>query len=122
VTAETKETTLNGEATAVPSSSHCSTRSAKREHNPARHKLPKVLRDLPWRTMDANRMWCDCDRILAAVPVCDRSSDPNGAWHYEMAIVTVRCDEGYFATEVEGSPWGWEIDDIDFYVLLTGSA
>ena len=54
--------------------------------------------------------------ILAAVAVC-HDGDRNG-WRYEFAVVQVRCDEHYFNLEVEGEYWGWEIDDIDFFVPI----
>ena len=40
------------------------------------------------------------------------------SWRYEMAVVTVCCDEHYFMVEVDGEPWGWEIYDVDFYLVL----
>jgi hypothetical protein len=32
----------------------------------------------------------------------------------------MRCDEEYFAMEADGGPWGWELEDVDFGVRLSG--
>jgi len=57
--------------------------------------------------------------LLAAVPVCKRSDDPCGDWHYEFDVIRVCCDEDHFSIEtMAGDPWGWEIDDADFYVYV----
>ena len=93
------------------------------DHQPDRSKLPKVLQSLPWLEYKQSDEFCDGMQLLCAVPVCIRDGHRSlrlnaDTWRYEMAVVTVRCDEHYFMVEVDGEPWGWEIYDVDFYLVL----
>lgn len=55
------------------------------------------------------------DQYLVAV-----HCGPNGGpYRWEYAVVRVDCDEGRFALNVDGEPWGWEWDDVEFYARLS---
>lgn len=98
--------------------------SAKtQEHKPDPSRLPACV--IGWQPMDLKRLWNDCTQLLVAVPVASRipkspkrSADDD--WYYEFSVVVIRCDEGYFEIETtEGDAWGWELESIDFYVILS---
>ncbi|MHC4371266.1 MAG: hypothetical protein ACYSW8_26940 [Planctomycetota bacterium] len=92
-------------------------------HTPDPSKLPKVLASLPWEQMTEEHLeqgWYDMDEYLVAVPVLGhRSGHRPGDWGYELSVVTVRCDEDYFAVLIEGDSWGWDMSDVDYFVRLT---
>lgn len=84
------------------------------EHVPDASRLPSCVTG--WKEVDPTRLWEDGTQILVAVPVCSRRDD---SWYYELEVVVIRCDEGYFDLETNaGDAWGWELGDIDFYVEL----
>ena len=58
--------------------------------------------------------------LLVAVPVCIDPGRPEGGWYYEMSVVDVSCDEHYFNVCCQGEPWGWDLDDADWFVVLSG--
>lgn len=87
------------------------------EHTPDPSKLPKSV--IGWQQVDNKRLWNDGTQILAAVPVHD-DRWPTVGWLYEFSVVVIRCDEGLFELETpDGDPWGWDLDSIDYYAILT---
>lgn len=87
-----------------------------KEHAPDSSRLATIGE---WRAMDAFT-WEDGTQFLAAVPVQSRHA--RGKWSYEYSIVTVKCDEHFFELECEGESWGWSLDDVDFFIVLSGRA
>jgi len=84
-----------------------------------REKLPSVLRNISWNLYTEGQLFYDGQCLLVAVPVCNRTTHPNGEWHYELSIVHVRCDEDYFSIRDScGDDWGWEASDIEWWVEL----
>lgn len=59
---------------------------------------------------------CDGDAFLVAVRVCD-SRDRRRQW-WELSVIGVSCDEGYFSIECDGSLWGWDWGDIDWILPI----
>lgn len=86
------------------------------EHTPDRSRLATLGE---WREMDAFT-WEDGTQFLAAVPVESRFQ--KGKWSYEYSVVTVSCDEGYFRLLCYGETWEWSLDDVDFFIVLSGKA
>ena len=40
-------------------------------------------------------------------------------WFYEYSVIVIRCDEDFFDIETaDGNDWGWDLDCVDFYVIL----
>src|SRR6056297_1948595 len=98
-------------------------RNGKR-HQPDKTKLPQALQCVVWHpitsTMDLDDMdISDGMAVLVAVPVCDDPGQPDAGWHYELSVVDVGCDEHYLSLCVQGDPWGWDLDDADWYVVLS---
>lgn len=97
------------------------TTANKTEHVPDPSRLPACVTG--WETMDPKRLWYDGTQLLVAVPV--NSKIPNAmargpGWYYEFSVIVIRVDEDYFAIETsDGNSWGWELDCIDFYVILS---
>lgn len=85
-------------------------------HTPDSSRLPKLGE---WRPMDINSPWKNGDQILVAVPTC--SAARRGEWRYEYYALTVKCDEHFFALECDNRPWNWELEDADFFTMLSGS-
>lgn len=95
-----------------------------------RDMLPKALSALAWEPMTDETEFFDGDVILAAVGVCwpkgqnlpshVRHHAPNGHdWYYELNVVHLSCDaETPLSAEVNGDAWGWELEDIDFFVRI----
>lgn len=83
-------------------------------HVPDESRLPKCV--IGWAPIKPDATYCDGEQWLMAVPVCNESA--RDGWDYELAVVTIRCDDDYFCVECEGDLWGWEIDDVDFGVRL----
>lgn len=92
------------------------------QHKPDRSRIAKALQSLDWQPLPQGDdvLWEDGSRLLSAVPICVDANKPNGEWYYECDLVTIRCDEGYFAIEANGVPWGWSLSDIDYLVVLNG--
>jgi hypothetical protein len=70
-----------------------------------------------WRPMDTKLVWEDGTQFLAAVPVGSPEK-----WDYEYSVVTVHCGEDYCDLECNGESWGWSLDDVDFFIVLSGRA
>jgi hypothetical protein len=92
------------------------------EHKPDPSRLPACV--VGWQAMDVKRLWNDSTRLIVAVPVC--SSIPGTMkmsmeeWHYEIDCVVIRCDSENFDIENNaGDSWGWGLEDVDFYVILS---
>jgi hypothetical protein len=57
----------------------------------------------------------DGDQYLVAAPVKDRFGKK---WHWAYSVITVHVDEDYFAVRCEDESWGWDWDDVSFYIKL----
>lgn len=84
-------------------------------HTPDASRLPDCVTG--WVEIKPDQVFYDGEQWLMAVPVRNRHTP--GQWHYEFSIVTMCCDEEYFAMEVEGDPWGWELESVDFGIRLS---
>ena len=103
------------------------------EHKPDIGRLPESVRQLEGKAMDPlDQSLEDGDVMLAAVPVfIDKDwnrclAGGEKGWRYELSVVQMMvaisrldaCDEHYFGIDIDGEPWGWDISDIDFFVLI----
>lgn len=91
------------------------------DHKPDRSKLPKALQGCEWKELDPTKLpdaWENGDFLLAAVAVRNSRDDSRKGWRYELSVVRIDCDAEYFRLECEGEAWGWELEDIDFYLEL----
>ena len=98
------------------------TAAKTREHKPDPSRLPACVTD--WRPMDTLRRWNDCTQLLVAVPVQSRIRNSRmravDDWFYEFSVVVIRCDEDFFdIVTADGDAWGWDLDSVDFYVILS---
>ena len=91
--------------------------------------LPKSLRCLDWQPMGPEEQFYDGDSLLVAVAVCwpkgrvgrscvKQITQNNKDWYYELSVITVSCDEHYFAVVCNDEPWGWELSDVEFFVRI----
>lgn len=88
-----------------------------RKHVPEQKRLPKCVTG--WQEMDLQRLWNDGCQLLVAVPVQNSQRQSDG-WYYEFSVVVIKCDEDSFDIETtSGDDWGWELDCIDFFVILS---
>jgi hypothetical protein len=92
------------------------------EHKPDPSRLPVCGGG--WQPMDVKRSWTDGTQLLVAVPVQSgiRNSRMRAVdhWFYEFSVIVIRCDEDYFEIETaDGDAWGWDLDSVDFYVILS---
>ena len=81
-----------------------------------RTRLPEALQSVDWKLMSEfdGWLWEDCCRLLVAVPVV-RDGD---RWCYELSVVTrTLC-----SVDMDGESWGWSMDDIEWFVVLSGAA
>lgn len=85
-------------------------------HEPDITKIPESLRTLDWKLMDPSKTWWDGQLLLVALPICDNKD--TSKWWYEFHVVTISCDEDFFKVELAGDPWGWELNDADYYVTI----
>ncbi len=85
-------------------------------HEPDITKIPESLRALDWKPMAPSTMWWDGQLLLVALPICDNKD--TSKWWYEFHVVTIECDEDYFAVKLAGEPWNWELNDADYYVVI----
>lgn len=77
-------------------------------------ELPQALRVLPWQRVTPKDVWDDGSVLLAAVPVVG----PHGKSWWEIAVVTVVCNDDHFRLEIEGEEWGWNYAAIDLVVRI----
>jgi len=92
--------------------------SSTKSHVPDLTKMPGSLRGCPWLPVQAAKEWYDGQEILAAVPICLNSSKPELGWKYEFDVVTIECDDDYFACRVNGETWEWELLDADWFLPI----
>lgn len=88
------------------------------EHMPDRWWIPTSLKTLDWKEMSIGEEWEDGTKLLVVVPVHTRGRP---GWTYEVSSITLVCDEGRFEIECESGPWGWDLEDVDYYVEITSS-
>lgn len=87
--------------------------------SPDASKLPQHIPG--WIKREDDHLFYDGMVLLCAVPVCYYGGQPERGWYYEYAVVHVACDEHYFSLATpEGDGWGWEIEDVDYYLILKG--
>ena len=84
------------------------------EHMPDSSRLPAIGH---WLPMDLERGWEDGTQLLVAVPI-----DSKPKWIYELNVVTIKCDEHFFELKCNDEPWGWTMEDVDFFIVLSGGA
>ena len=82
-------------------------------HIPDESRLPACVTG--WAPIPPDMVFQDGEQWLVAVPV---RHTPRPGWSYELSVVTICCDEHYFAVKCDGEPWGWELSDVDFGVRL----
>jgi hypothetical protein len=82
-------------------------------HTPDASRLPSCVTG--WIAMTEDQLFHDGEQWLMAVPVC---GEVPVEWHYEYAVVTVRCDDHYIGFECDENPWSWGLDSVDFGVRL----
>jgi hypothetical protein len=92
------------------------------KHKPDPSRLPVCGGG--WQPMDVKRSWTDGTQLLVAVPVQSKIRNSRmravDDWFYEFSVIVIRCDEGYFEIETaDGDSWGWDLDSVDFYVILS---
>lgn len=82
--------------------------------NQTKEVSPPAVGQWSWQQSHGTE-FTDGDQYLVAVPVKDRFGKK---WHYEYSIVTIRCDSGFFGLTCNDEPWGWDWDDVSFYIPL----
>lgn len=84
-------------------------------HVPDATRLPNCVTG--WKEMSESDLFEDGMQLLVAVPIVYEYG--KDGWHYSYEVVTIHCDEHYFDVEdANGDPWGWDMTDVDFYVVL----
>ena len=64
-----------------------------------------------WRKReDHTEQFQDGEVMLVAVPLYDSG--------YDLSIITVSCGVHFFNLESNGDPWGWEWDNVDYWVPI----
>ena len=78
---------------------------------------PTPLGQINWRRADPHQQFYDGDSLLVAVSVCVNDAAP--VW--ELYVVSVSCDEGYFALrDADDNPWdAWDWLDVEWWVPLS---
>jgi hypothetical protein len=84
-------------------------------HTPDASRLPDFAKG--WVKIKPDTVFYDGEQWLMAVPVRNRWAP--GKWNYEFSVVKMCCDEEHFAMEVEGDPWGWDLESVDFGIWLS---
>jgi hypothetical protein len=71
-----------------------------------------------WRKReDHPRLFANRETMLVAVPVTDlRYHPPKPSW--EIAVITIRCDEDFFDVLLDGALWGWNWSDVSFWIPI----
>lgn len=88
------------------------------EHMPDSQRIPKSLQSLDWKVYEPGTEHWDGQKLVVAVPVHNNRHMRKGQWVYEFSVVRIECDETFFRLTVEGDPWGWDLDSIDYYVEI----
>ena len=84
-------------------------------HAPDKTRLPNCVSG--WKEYKPEDLFYNGSQLLVAVPImCKYSKD---GWYYQFEVIHIKCDIDYFAIEDSNNDsWGWDISDIDFYVVL----
>jgi hypothetical protein len=119
---EANQAILNARVMSCEQMSEGDTAAKTSEHKPEPSRLPASV--VGWQAMDTKRLWNDCTQLLVAVPVQSRIRNSRmravDDWFYEFSVVVIRCDEDFFDIETtDGDAWGWDLDSVDFYVILS---
>lgn len=93
--------------------------SENNDHTPDASRPPDCVAG--WTAIKPDQVFFNGEQWLMAVPI-GRHESCNKSWGYEFAVVTIRCDEGYFAMELEDQLWGWRLKDVGFGVRLRGGS
>lgn len=84
-------------------------------HVPDGAKISAALQSLDWRPIDPqDERWENGTVLLVAVPI-----GTTDGWYYVYSVVTIRCDEDFFAVTCEDEPWGWYLSECDWYVVIS---
>ena len=87
------------------------------EHKPDLAKIAPPLQSLDWQPIDPARKWWDGTVLLLAVPILYPSP---ADFRYEYVVVGVLCDDRHgFEVYCEGELWGRDLDDADWYVVIS---
>lgn len=90
-----------------------------KRHTADATKIPAALQCVAWQEMKRGLEWYDGTTLLVCVPVCHDSGAPASGWYYEMAVVDISCDEDGLDVYCQGDVWGWDLDDADWFVVLS---
>jgi len=88
------------------------------DHTPDLSRIPESLQPLRWVRFSADHTFGDGDLLLVAVPVLNVQKDPSRGWHYLFEIVRIQCDEDYFEVWCNDEPWDWNMEEVDWYVVI----
>jgi len=70
-----------------------------------------------WRlSSEHGELFTDGERMLVAVPCCD-SKQTDITW-WDICAIVIHCDEGQFDITAQGEPWGWDWDDVEWWVPI----
>lgn len=69
-----------------------------------------------WRPRsDHPKLFEDGETMLVAVPVRHRGKT---LWAWELSLITIECDEGYFGIRCNDDTWGWSWEDVEYYMSV----
>ena len=88
-------------------------------HVADRTKIAPALQGVEWREMKRGIDWYDGSTLLVCVPVCHDAGNPESGWCYEMSVVDISCDQDGLDVYCHGDAWGWDLDDVDWFVVLS---
>lgn len=78
--------------------------------------MPDTILPLPWKPReDHPELFFDGDQYLVALQ-CGRDGGPH---YWEYSVVRIYCDEDYFQVDCNDEPWGWQWEDVEFYIRLS---
>lgn len=88
-----------------------------------RKRIPKALQGLDWQ-YGTIEDFTNGDELLVAVGICidkfgrHTTLKKSDDWRYEFSIVTIEADEDYYRITLDGDSWGWERDDVEWYIRI----
>ncbi|MBM4091553.1 MAG: hypothetical protein FJ276_19315 [Planctomycetes bacterium] len=90
------------------------------EDTPDLARIPESLQPLKWVRFSPDQTFGDGDVLLVAVPVPVRRNPKDTAsdWYYLFEIVRIQCDEDFFEVWCNDEPWDWNMEEVDWYVII----